>query len=455
MDQFRFPDNFLFGVATSAAQVEGATLEDGRGSSIWDVMAEKPGRISDGTTPAVTCDEYHRYREDVGLMKQLHVNSYRFSFSWSRILPEGRGSVNQKGLDYYKRLLDELDAAGIIPNATIYHWDLPHALDQKDGWCNRDVVGWYADYASLLFREFGDRIPLWATMNEPIATYLGYSGGHLAPGRGEEASGRQANHNLLLAHGEGVRRFRQENLRGSQIGIVVDIWHHHPLRPDCPADAALAELENEKTYRSYLDPIFKGVYSPALLEYMERNRLTPEIRPGDMESIREKLDFFGLNCYNRVVDCADKEFRMKEAAKSLGGNFQDDASEFYPKAMYDAVQILKDRYHLDIPIYITENGTFNCAEELCPDGRIHDAKRIAYLEGFLRWTAKAMKEGANIRGYYVWSLMDNWEWSAGESYRYGLYHTDFRTQKRVPKDSAVWYREVCATRQIDIQTERT
>jgi len=441
MKDLLYPKDFLFGAATSAPQVEGAALEDGKGPSIWDIMAAKPNKIYDGTNPSVACDQYHLYKDDVRLMKQLGIQSYRFSFSWSRILPEGTGKVNQKGLDYYKRLLDELDANGIIPNGTVYHWDLPHALDLKGGWCNRDVVQWYADYASILFREFGDRIPLWATINEPIATYIGYSGGHLAPSRGDEASGRQANHNLLLAHGEAVRRFRQENLKNSKVGIVVDIWNHHPLRPNNAADIALAELENEKTYRSYLDPIFKGAYTPHLLAYMERNGIMPEIRPGDMESICEKLDFFGMNCYNRVVDCAEPELLQAGKTDAVGGNFQDDANQFYPKAVYDAAYIMKDRYHLDIPIYITENGVFNCSEEICADGKIHDINRIKYIEGFLEWTHKAISEGIDIRGYYVWSLMDNWEWSGGQFFRYGLCHTDYETLERIPKDSALWYQD--------------
>lgn len=440
MNKLIFPKDFLFGVATSAPQVEGAALTDGKGPSVWDTMAAKPNRIYDGTNPSVTCDQYHLYKEDVKLMKELGIESYRFSFSWSRILPDGTGKVNQKGLDYYKRLLDELDANGIIPNATVYHWDMPHTLDLKGGWCNRDVINWYADYASLLFREFGNRIPLWATINEPIATYIGYSGGHLAPGRGDEASGRLANHNLLLAHGEGVRRFRRENIKNSRIGIVVDIWHHHPLRADNADDIALAELENEKTYRSYLDPIFKGAYTPELLSYMNKSGIMPDIQAGDMESICEPLDFFGLNCYNRVVDCVDPELKKTIEVDAFGGNYQDD-SLFYPKSVYDAAHILKERYNIDIPIYITENVVPNCEEDFCSDGKIHDTSRIKYIEGFLYWINKAMQEGIDIRGYYVWSLLDNWEWSGGYYFHYGLCHTDFDTLKRTPKDSAYWYRD--------------
>lgn len=396
----------------------------------------------------MACDQYHHYRDDIALMKKLGIESYRFSFSWSRILPNGIGCPNQKGVDYYHRLIDELHANNIIPNATLYHWDLPYALDLKGGWCNRDIVQWFGDYAELMFKEFGNQIPLWSTVNEPIATYIGYSGGKFAPAHGDAASGRQANHNLLLAHGEAVRRFRALNLNNSKIGIVVDVWHHHPLRPNVEADVALAQMKNHTTYLSYLDPVFKGAYSPELLRYMEQERSMPDIQSGDMARICEKLDFFGMNCYNRVVDCADPALLPKKP-KASGGNFQDNPFDFYPKAVYDALHILRERYALDIPIYITENGTFNCGEEISDDGRIHDAKRIEYMEGFLYWIGKALEENFDIRGYYLWSLLDNWEWTAGFASRYGICHTDFATQARIVKDSALWYRDMIAKRKLD------
>lgn len=441
----KFPKGFIFGVATSAAQVEGGALEDGKGLSIWDVFARIPGSISDNTTPDVTDNMYHSWKEDIQMMKDLGVDSYRFSFSWPRIFPDGKGAVNQKGLDYYKRVVDELHRQGIMPNATIYHWDLPYELEREGGWLNRDVVKWYGEYASALFREFGDRIPLWATINEPIATYVGYGAGFFAPGRRGEAFGRQANHHVLLAHGEGVQRFREENLKDAKIGIVVDIWNHHPLRPDNQEDCQLAELENEKTYRSYLNPIFHGCYTDALLSYMRENNCLPQMQEGDMRKISQKLDFFGMNCYNRVVDCADPSLLHESNAKHTGGNFMDNGEEYYPKAVYDAVQILKDDYHLDIPVYITENGTNNCSEEIAEDGRIHDTDRIRYINGFLEWISRAVEEGFDIRGYYAWSLLDNWEWCLGLSCRYGLVHTDFETQKRIWKDSAYWYKHVIET----------
>lgn len=441
--QIKFPDQFLFGTAICAAQLEGAAREDGKGLSIWDVFSRIPGAIADGTTPEKACDLYHSYEQDLETARQMNLNSFRFSFSWSRILPEGRGAVNQKGLDYYKRFIDTMIKKGMTPNATVYHWDLPYELERMGGWLNRDAVEWFGEYATLLYREFGDMVPMWATLNEPIATYVGYALGNFAPGRKLESFGRQANHHILLAHGEAMRRFRQENLKNARAGIVVDIWKHHPLRPDNEADIKMAALEDEKAWKSYLNPIFKGCYTDALLAYMEENNCMPEIRGGDMERIHEPIDFYGLNCYNRVLDCADPEW-IANRKIGPGGNFMDNGQEYYPKAVYDAVKLLEKEYQLSerkVPIYITENGTFNCNEEVCADGQIHDGQRIEYIKGFLYWIHKAMEEGADIRGYYVWSLLDNWEWSAGNTYRFGLVHVDYETQERLWKDSAKWYAE--------------
>ncbi|MDD3402252.1 MAG: GH1 family beta-glucosidase [Hespellia sp.] len=450
MKKIMLPETFLFGTATSAAQIEGGAFEDGRGASIWDTFAARKGTISDGSTPKKACDFYHSFSTDLEIAKKINIESFRFSFSWSRIFPEGTGKINQKGLDYYKRLVEELHKQEIVPNATVYHWDLPQALEEKGGWLNRDIVNWYGEYASLLYRTFADSIPLWATINEPIATYVGYAQGFFAPGHCSEKEGRQANHHILLAHGEGVKRFREEGGKDGKIGIVVDIWNHHPLRKENINDIRIAELENEKTYRSYLNPIFKGAYTEALLKYMEENRCMPEIQEGDLEYMKQPLDFFGLNCYNRVVDCADEKIMEEERRqKRLGGNFQDNGNEFYPKAVYDAIQILKQDYELDIPIYVTENGTPSYNEDPEADGCVHDAERIRYMEGFLYWIHKAIEEGHDVRGYYVWSLLDNWEWNSGFESRYGLTHVDFETQKRVIKDSGKWYAQVCKEKGFD------
>lgn len=452
MKTVKFSEKFLFGVATSAAQIEGAAFEEGRGMSVWDTFARIPGMIGDGSVPDKTCDFYHLFREDIKRMKEMNLDTFRFSFSWSRIFPEGVGKVNQKGVGFYKRLLEELQKNDIIPNATLYHWDLPWELERKGGWLNRECVEWYGEYASFMFREFGNQIPLWVTFNEPIATYVGYGLGGFAPGRIGEGYGRQANHHVLLAHGEGVKRFRQENLKDAQVGIVVDMWHHHPLRPDSELDLRAAELENEKSYGSYLNPIFKGEYHPILLEYMKKGNCMPIMKEGDMERICVPLDFYGLNCYNRVVTCGEPRImeQMKKI-RNLGGNFMDNGNEFYPKAVYDAIHILKEKYKVEIPIYITENGTYNCQEEIQSDGKIHDVQRIEYIKGFLYWIHKAMEEGADIRGYYAWSLLDNWEWSAGFDYRFGLIHVDYDTQERIWKDSGIWYSDLVKTHEFKVE----
>ena len=440
-EKYKFPSGFLWGVATSAAQVEGAALEDGKGLSIWDVFSRIPGKIRDGSTPDVSCDSYHRYREDIALMKRLGVQSYRFSFSWPRVMPEGTGKINDKGLDFYKRLVEGLLESNIIPNATLYHWDLPYELECRGGWTNRDCADWFADYAEKMFRTFGDVIPLWSTVNEPIATYVGYADGGFAPGKKLERFGRQANHHILLAHGKAVKAFRAACLNKAQIGIVVDIWHHHPARQGNPGDEELALRGNELTYRSFLNPIFKGGYSDYLMDYMKDGNCLPQIQEGDFKLIGSKLDFFGLNCYNRVV-CSESAALAENSIRQAGGNFLENGSEFYPKAIYDALQILKNEYHVDIPIYITENGTSNCNESIGTDGKIHDTERIKYIEGFLIWLNKAIQEGANVKGYYLWSLLDNFEWNAGYSSRFGLVHVNFDTLQRTWKDSALQYSEI-------------
>lgn len=439
--RYRFPENFLWGVATSAGQIEGAASEDGRGLSIWDVFSKIPGKIVHGDTPEVACDHYHRYRDDVKLVKSLNLNTYRFSFSWSRILPNGLGPVNQKGLDFYDRLLDELLECDIIPNATLYHWDLPYALEELGGWLNRDSADWFADYAQLIFRKFGDRIPYFSTVNEPIAVYVGYATGAFAPGKRLDKFGKQASHHLLLAHGKALAAFRAQNIEKSKIGIVVDIWKRHPARRDNAEDIALARLGDEESFRFFLNPVFNGNYTDYILEKMEREGTMPDIVQGDMTLINGKLDFFGLNCYNRVVVSADENAVKREITHN-GGNFMDNNSEFYPKAVYDALKLLKSEFHVDVPIFISENGTYFVDEKPGSDGTIHDSERIRYISGFLKEIHRAIEEGIDVRGYYLWSLMDNFEWTAGYDFKYGICHNDFATQKRTWKASAKWYANV-------------
>ncbi len=440
----RFPKNFLWGVATSAAQIEGASFEDGKGLNVWDVFSRIPGKIANGDTPDPACDSYHRMEEDVALMKRLGIQSYRFSFSWSRILPNGSGEVNPAGIAYYKRLIACLKENGIVPNATMYHWDLPYALALKGGFGNRDMIGWFRAYAQVLLTHFGREIPLWTTFNEPIAVYVGYGMGGFAPGLQDEKYARQSLHNLLLCHGETVKLFREMAIPGAQIGIVVDVWKHEPAHPGNRADEAMAFRNNKIVgFDMFLHPLFRGGYSPELLDYFRREDVMPRVEPGDFDTMGQKLDFYGLNFYNGIYDDAEAEQRRR-----AGGNFQDQP-EYHPEALRDVLRMLKEEYHIEIPIYITENGMGQDAA-LGREALLNDRERIDYVRQVLRWLHKAMEEGADVRGYYLWSLLDNFEWSAGYSMRYGLHYVDFETQERIPKQSAVWYADWIAQ-----QTERS
>ena len=433
-----FPEDFIWGVATSAGQIEGGALQDGRGKSIWDVFAEKPGKIFGGHTPAVACDSYNRFDRDIEMLKFLGVDSYRLSMSWSRVLPEGAGKLNDKGMDYYKRVFEKLLEAGIKPNVTLYHWDLPQALEEKGGWVNRDVIGWFGEYADKMFSAFGNIVPMWSTVNEPIATYVGYALGGFAPGHTNEKWGNQARHNILVAHGKGVEAFRSHNLKNSQIGIVVDIWKRHALT-DSDEDKALVIDQDERNWKFYLDPVFAGKYSDYILNKLSEEGTLMEMQDDDFRLTSKKLDFFGLNVYNRVMVSKDEKAR---ADFSQGGNFLNNKTEYYPEALYDAVKLVHDLYKLDIPIYVTENGTYFEGEEpMDENGTVLDNDRIKYVSGFLDSLEKAVSEGYDIRGYYLWSLMDNFEWSAGYNYKFGITRLDKETMTLYPKKSALFYKD--------------
>ncbi len=433
-----FPKSFLWGTATSAGQIEGGYLDDGRTPSIWDTFAQKPGKIHNGITPAVACDSYHRFDRDLKNLVDLGVDSYRLSISWSRVLPEGIGPLNDKGMDYYKRIFDMLNQKGIIPNVTLYHWDLPQVLEDKGGWVNRDSIEWFGEYADKMFRAFSDVVPMWSTVNEPIATYVGYAHGGFAPGYTNEAWGNQARHNILVAHGKGVEAFRALNPEHAQIGVVIDIWKRHALT-DSPEDIALMVDEDERNWKFYCDPILAGHYSDYILEHLAAEGTLMKMEPHDFALTAQPLDFFGLNVYNRVPVSANKQAVMDF---SQGGNFLNNRTEYYPKAVYDAIHLLHDLYDLPCPIYVTENGTYSVGEEpLGTSGMVEDNDRIRYVGGFLEWLEKAIDEGFDVRGYYLWSLMDNFEWSAAYNFKFGIATTDFETGETKWKKSAYFYRD--------------
>lgn len=448
MPSFRFPRDFRFGVATSAFQIEGAWNEDGKGPSIWDTFSQTPGKVWRDVPGTTAVDHYHRFREDIEIMRDLGIESYRFSLSWSRLLPDGTGRVNPAGVDFYHRLLDALEQAEIAPNVTLYHWDLPQALEERGGWRDRDVANWFGDYAELAFREYGGRVPLWSTLNEPIALWVGYAMGVFAPGGRDPRDGKQAMHNALRAHGTAVRAFRDSGAPG-EIGAVLDIWQRHPATDD-PADLAIAQRDEDDSFRFFLNGLLGGDYGPRILSRLEATGTMPDIRDGDAELIAEPVDFLGLNVYSRVVVSAEKYNPKWWIAGDAhpGGNFLDNGMEFYPKSVYDAIAMVREEYGFDRPIYITENGVADANGDSL-DGPVHDEERIRYIAGFLDWIGRAIEEGADVRGYYLWSLMDNYEWAAGFSQRFGIVHVDSDTLVRTPKASAAWYRDVIRRRGLE------
>ena len=311
-----FDKNFIFGLATSAAQIEGGAFDDGRGPSIWDTFAKIPGKIHNNTPPTTACGSYHNFDRDLKNLLDVGVDSYRMSISWSRVMPEGKGALNQKGVDYYKRCFEKLLENGIKPNVTLYHWDLPQALEDENGWVNRDTIGYFSEYAYKMFELFGDIIPLWSTVNEPIATYVGYALGGFAPGRTNEKEGNQARHNILVAHGAAVDAFRASKAKGD-IGIVIDIWKRHALT-DSETDRAIEKDQDERNWKFYTDPVLGGSYSDYLLEHLAAEGTLMDIAPGDTELMHRPIDYYGLNVYNRVPVTADKQ---AEADFNHGGNF--------------------------------------------------------------------------------------------------------------------------------------
>jgi beta-glucosidase len=436
----RFPPDFLWGAATSAYQIEGAPLADGAGASIWQRFTHTPGRVTNGETGDVACDHYHRYAEDVALMHELRLDAYRFSISWSRILPEGTGRVNERGLDFYRRLVDALLENGIKPMATLYHWDLPAALDDRGGWLNRDIAGWFADYASVVFRALDDRVHLWATLNEPwVVMDGGYLHGVLAPGHRNLFEAPIATHNLLRAHGLAVSSYRA--IGGKHpIGMVVNL---EPKYPASQSEDDLAASARADAYmnRQYLDPLFRGSYPEELPEMF--GEAWPDFPARDFEDIRQPLDFIGINYYSRGVTKADPAGGVERATKVRQPHAMhtEMSWEVFPQGLTDVLVWFRDRYG-KLPVYITENGAAFYDSPVAIDGEVNDPLRIHYLGQHIGAVAEAMRRGVDVRGYFVWSLLDNLEWSHGFTKRFGIVHVDFATLKRTPKASARFYREV-------------
>lgn len=438
----RFPEDFLWGAATSAYQIEGAWNEDGKGESIWDRFVRIPGKIENGDTGDVACDHYHRFREDVALMKAIGLKAYRFSVSWPRVLPRGDGPVNPKGLDFYDRLVDELLASGIIPVLTLYHWDLPQALQDRGGWISRDTAYIFADYAAAVAKRLGDRVPFWITHNEPwVVAWPGYAWGKLAPGMENLELAIQAAHHLLLSHGLAVEALRDFLPEKAQVGIVLNLSPVHPVSPS-PADQEAARKAEGFLNRWFLDPLFCASYPADMVGLL--GPLTPKVTAGDMRVISRRLDFLGVNYYTRQVvrgAGAPAPFGV-ELVSVPGAEYTEMGWEVYPDGLYELLL----RVHRDYrppAIIVTENGAA-FPDELSPNGRVHDSKRVEYLREHIKSCHRALREGVPLRGYFVWSLLDNFEWAYGYTKRFGLFYVDYKTQRRIPKESADFYARVIA-----------
>ncbi|MDE1928806.1 MAG: beta-glucosidase [Burkholderiales bacterium] len=442
MKSHRFPDAFLWGTATAAYQVEGSPLADGAGPSIWHRFVRTPGLVKDGDTGDVACDHYRRMADDVAMMARLGLKAYRFSIAWSRVLPEGRGRVNEAGLAFYERLVETLLAHGIQPMATLYHWDLPAALDDRGGWLNPDVADWFADYAGVVFKRLDDRVKLWATLNEPwVVTDGGYLHGALAPGHRNRYEAPIASHHLMRSHGKAVQAYRA--LGAHEIGLVVNIEPKYPASQQ-PADLAAARRAEAYMNRQYLDPVFKGDYPAELREIF--GEAWPEWPRADFELIGQKIDFLGINYYTRnVVRHDEGQWPLKAApVRQKSATYTETGWEVYPQGLTDTLLWVKRQYG-DIPQYVTENGAAFFDPPRAFHGRVNDPLRVDYYRAHLRAIHDAMARGVDLRGYFAWSLMDNLEWSLGYSKRFGIVHVDFETQQRTPKDSAAFYASVIAS----------
>lgn len=433
-----FPAGFVWGAATASYQIEGAWREDGKGESIWDRFSHTPGKIKNGDTGDVAADHYHRWPSDVQLMTELGLKAYRFSISWPRILPEGYGRVESRGLDFYNRLVDALLAAGIEPYATLYHWDLPQTLQDRGGWPARDTAKAFAEYAEVVARELGDRVKHWMTLNEPwVSAVLGYLIGEHAPGHQDAREAAAATHHLLLGHGLAVPAIRRDS-PGAQVGIVLNYSPAYPAS-DREEDIAAAQMQDAIGQRTYLDPLAGRPYPPELAQIKQASM--DMVQPGDMEAIAVPLDFLGLNNYTRDVVRHGEKSEL-DVAEGSNTERTEMGWEVFPEGIYEMLMRVTREYPFK-NLYITENGAaFH--DEIGPNGKVDDPKRVSYLQRYLTQVARAIAEGAPLRGYFVWSLMDNFEWAQGYSKRFGLVYVDYETQARISKTSAGWYSRLVA-----------
>ncbi len=448
MTKQRFPANFIWGAATSSYQIEGAWQEDGKGESIWDRFTHTPGKIIDGSNGDVACDHYHRWQEDVALMQELGLHAYRFSIAWPRILPQGTGAVNQQGIDFYSRLVDGLLAAGITPFATLYHWDLPQALQDRGGWPKRATAEAFVEYTDVITRALGDRVKHWITINEPwCVSFLSHQIGEHAPGWHDWYAGLTASHHVLLAHGWATPVIRR-NSPGAEVGITLNFTTATTATPT-PENLAAVRMYDGYFNRWFLDPVYGRRYPADMVEAYLRAGFLPAnemdfVVDGDMEAIAAHTDFLGVNYYTRAVLKADAQGRPFPADDPEHATLErtDMGWEIYPQGLYDLLCRLHFEYRIP-KLYITENGA-SFADGPSAEGKVYDTRRIDYLRTHFIKAHEAMAAGVPLAGYFVWSLMDNFEWAKGYTERFGSVWVDYTTQQRIFKESAQWYKQVIA-----------
>lgn len=457
MTQLRFPRGFVWGAATSSYQIEGAVHEDGRGESIWDRFTHTPGKIEDGSTGDVACDHYHRWREDVALMRDLGLQAYRFSIAWPRILPTGRGAVNQAGLDFYSRLVDALLEAGITPFATLYHWDLPQPLQDAGGWPARATAEAFVEYADVTSRALGDRVTHWMTHNEPwCASILSYQIGEHAPGWHDWPAALAAAHHLLLSHGWAVPVLRR-NSPGAEVGIALNFTPATPASAD-EADLAATRFFDGYFNRWFADPVYRGSYPDDMIAIYTAEGHLPATGPafvqaGDLATIATPIDFLGVNYYSRAVigsQMLDPQTTTPDLTPGAADVERTEMGwEVYPDGLHQLLTRLHTDYHPG-KFYITENGA-SYSDGPAADGQVPDERRRLYLRDHFAAAQRAIGDDVPLAGYFVWSLLDNFEWAKGYTQRFGIVWTDYTTQQRLPKASALWYRQVITANAVETE----
>ncbi len=440
MKKIAFPEDFIWGSATASYQVEGAFDEDGKGESIWDRFSHTPGKIQNNDTGDIACDHYHRYKDDIKLMKEIGLKSYRFSISWPRLFPNGSGKLNQKGMDFYKRLINLLLENGIQPAVTLFHWDLPQRLQDNGGWTNCETIKHFEEYSASVFRNLGDLVPMWFTHNEPfIVAFLGYMLGNHAPGVTDPELTLSVVHNLLLSHGKAVSIFRDMSLNG-KIGIALNLTTKYPASQK-EEDRIAAYTSDGILNRWFLDPLFKGSYPQDILEYYHKRGISFNYNVEDLKIIKQPIDFLAINYYSpEFVKHDEKEYFITIDDQLNSFEKTDMDWIVYPQGLYDLLKRLDSDYG-KLDLIISENGAA-FKDIIDTEGNIRDDRRINYLHEHLLKCHNAIEEGVNLKGYYLWSLLDNFEWSYGYSKRFGIIHVDFNTLKRTIKQSGYWYKSV-------------